>query len=323
GDDLLSGGQGNDLLYGGDGNDTLEGGSGTDKLYGGDGNDTFIAEGKDQYYGGSGEDTIQTDSDLTIDQSFGRGNSIEKIVGDGDSEVRGDNSNNTIDLRNTELEGIAEVDGGKGDDRLYGNDDGNNLDGNKGNDRLYGEAGDDLLSGGQGNDLLYGGEGDDYILGGSGDDQIYAGSGNDYVSGGSGTDTLNFSGRLRDYEFLKSGDNLVIQDSVAGRDGQVVIEDIDNLKFRDGTQSFDDIFSDAQDIGAGEDALALDSFEVQESSWDEIIESASSNESTSDLWEAFSEASSDEQDIEFETDSTENIADDINNSDLGGDDIIS
>ena len=59
---------------------------------------------------------------------------------------------------------------------------------------------DDIIDGGAGNDRLYGNEGDDILKTGSGDDKLYGGSGNDileatgsghqYFDGGEGNDTF-------------------------------------------------------------------------------------------------------------------------------------
>lgn len=102
-----------------------------------------------------------------------------------------------------------------GDDRLVGTLDGDTLEGGAGNDLLYGLDGDDYLDGGTGydridagagNDEIYGGSGNDLIMGGEGDDIIQAGPGNDVVYGGKGDDTFIFNagdGRLtigQDYD---------------------------------------------------------------------------------------------------------------------------
>ena len=85
--------------------------------------------------------------------------------------------------------GNVSVDGGYGNDILYGNAVSNLISGGGGNDYLYGEEGTDKLNGGDGNDVLLGGVGVDTINGGSGIDKIsYAsttlGSG-DLETGGS------------------------------------------------------------------------------------------------------------------------------------------
>ena len=64
------------------------------------------------------------------------------------------------------------IEGGYGNDTLYGNAYGNTISGGSGNDYLYGEDGADKLTGGDGNDVLFGGRGIDTIIGGTGVDKI-------------------------------------------------------------------------------------------------------------------------------------------------------
>lgn len=96
------------------------------------------------------------------------------------------------------------VDGGPGDDSLYGGKRNDVLIGGSGDDMLQGEAGDDQLSGGSGRDTIYGEfraltefsppgrrpAGNDRILGGAGPDSITAGAGRDLVDGGPGNDVI-------------------------------------------------------------------------------------------------------------------------------------
>jgi Ca2+-binding RTX toxin-like protein len=74
------------------------------------------------------------------------------------------------------------------------------LDGGGGNDRLYGfDAA--LLYGGSGNDTLTGSASADVLFGGSGDDQLHGGAGNDWLDGGSGNDLLDGGGGYDTYHF--------------------------------------------------------------------------------------------------------------------------
>ena len=68
-----------------------------------------------------------------------------------------------------------------GDDRM---------DGGKGNDVLFGFAGKDLLIGSKGKDDLDGGDGADTVQGGIGDDRIVGGAGADDLKGGDGADVM-------------------------------------------------------------------------------------------------------------------------------------
>jgi len=71
--------------------------------------------------------------------------------------------------------------GGRGDDRITGNEADNTL---------KGKAGADRLIGGEGDDLLIGGKGADRLFGGAGDDRLKAGPGADRLTGGEGADTF-------------------------------------------------------------------------------------------------------------------------------------
>ena len=84
------------------------------------------------------------------------------------------------------------IDGGKGNDLIYGGGGGDEIDGGKGHDEIYGEAGDDEIEGGKGSDALYGGEGDDTIDGGDSADLIVGGAGDDVLEGGKGADEFVF-----------------------------------------------------------------------------------------------------------------------------------
>ncbi len=82
------------------------------------------------------------------------------------------------------------------------------LDGGAGNDQIYGDGGDDILSGGDNDDLIFGGSGadtidgdagadtldgdagDDILDGGAGNDNVYGGNGDDALDGGANNDTL-------------------------------------------------------------------------------------------------------------------------------------
>ena len=66
---------------------------------------------------------------------------------------------------------IENASGGRGNDRLTGNDANNVIKGNAGNDGLYG---------GLGNDKLFGGAGIDHLTGGLGKDTLTGGAGTDY-----------------------------------------------------------------------------------------------------------------------------------------------
>ncbi|MEN9464138.1 MAG: hypothetical protein RL217_319, partial [Pseudomonadota bacterium] len=64
------------------------------------------------------------------------------------------------------------------------------IEGGAGDDTIYGTTGNDYLVGGDGNDTLHGGAGNDYLLGGAGNDTLYGGAGNDTLTGGAGADVF-------------------------------------------------------------------------------------------------------------------------------------
>lgn len=82
------------------------------------------------------------------------------------------------------------IEGGAGNDIIYGGSGGNVLSGGNGVDTLYGGTGTDSLFGGSAGDTLYGISGNDSLSGGAGDDTLYGGQGEDYLQGGSGNDLL-------------------------------------------------------------------------------------------------------------------------------------
>jgi Ca2+-binding RTX toxin-like protein len=82
------------------------------------------------------------------------------------------------------------IDGGDGNDVLYGGIMNDTINGGAGDDQLFGDDGDDVIKGGAGSDLIEGGAGDDRLYGGDAGDAINGGEGNDRLYGGEGNDTL-------------------------------------------------------------------------------------------------------------------------------------
>src|SRR5262249_44364158 len=76
------------------------------------------------------------------------------------------------------------IQGGAGDDWIYGQD---------GNDDLSGGANDDWIFGGTGADVIKGEGGNDHLFGNSDPDQLFGGPGDDYLEGGPGNDTAKGS----------------------------------------------------------------------------------------------------------------------------------
>jgi Ca2+-binding RTX toxin-like protein len=227
GADDIVGGPGLDDLFGGEGNDNIFGdepnGTGTqdnDILRGEGGDDRLVGwGGADQYIGGSGIDiadynfTAHTFVGITVNlpagTAFGglaEGDTfvgIENVLGTpfGDTII-GDAVPNVL----AGASGADNLNGGLGDDRLYGtfessgagaDTDVDVLDGGDNNDLLSGAGGGDGLGGGQGDDTLIGGNGGDLMFGEAGADifQIAGSEGlGDSFFGGTETDTLLAAG---------------------------------------------------------------------------------------------------------------------------------
>ncbi len=207
GNDVMNGDTGNDTLYGDGGADTIEGGADNDLVYAGDGNDNLDGgAGNDTVYAGAGDDTWQFD-DIGDDVFFGgAGNDV--ISGDlGNDTLYGDDGNDALEGH----EGADFIFGGAGDDYIAGadldgiatpanrtltptvsTDDGSAdyIDGGEGNDTIFGNGGSDTLIGGTGNDTINAGSGHDIVYGGLDNDSIDGSAGNDTVYGGTGDDTI-------------------------------------------------------------------------------------------------------------------------------------
>jgi Ca2+-binding RTX toxin-like protein len=149
GNDVVDGWNGNDLADGGDGGDVLYGYFGDDRLFGGAGNDVMYGEadndfmdgggGADVFWGGTGTDTADYSA-----RTNGVTVTLDDLAGDGQL-LEGDNVH--ADVEN--------VNGGFGNDFLFGTASNNYLQGGGGNDVIYGYAGDDVLDGGVGGVAVY------------------------------------------------------------------------------------------------------------------------------------------------------------------------
>jgi serralysin len=105
--------------------------------------------------GGAGTDTLKASgSSVTLAGFNAATASIEKWQGSGVT-VLGDSANNAFDFRTlTSVSGLVAVDGGAGNDKLYGSRFADTLRGGGGNDTLLGSGGNDILSGGSGVDTF-------------------------------------------------------------------------------------------------------------------------------------------------------------------------
>lgn len=124
---------------------------------------------------------------------------------------------------------MAVINGGNGNDLLFGTTGNDTIRGRSGDDILFGEAGNDLLKGGRGQDILFGGIGDDRLYGGGGhdhligedgNDQLYGGNGNDTLIGGAGIDVLS-GGNGADTIYLQGGSDT----ATGGADADIFVID--------------------------------------------------------------------------------------------------
>lgn len=188
GADTLTGGPQRDAFVGGPGPDTLRGGGDADSLQGDEGA-TVTAD--DVLDGGPGIDQVTyRDRELPVTADLRSGSAgspgehdsltgIENVEGGlRENTLTGDDGPNVLQASFTaagRVTGAAILDGGGGNDGLYGG---------LRSDRILGGAGDDTLDGGVSRrpDELRGGEGNDSISGSQGADRISGGPGDDAIT---------------------------------------------------------------------------------------------------------------------------------------------
>ncbi len=198
GDDLIFGFAGNDVIAGGAGNDIISGGDGADTVTGGAGDDTLYGHGA----AGDGDGTGGADTAVYADARAGyrisavtTGSGVAVLSVRDVSTATGDEGTDTL----TGFEALRFDDGtfrvagsGSNDGEILVGTGGSEregaaLDGGDGDDTIFGFAGDDVIHGGDGDDIMTGGAGDDVIDGGghdTADAAVYLGRHN----GGTGSE---------------------------------------------------------------------------------------------------------------------------------------
>lgn len=258
GDDKLFGGTGKDSLKGVAGNDTLDGGLGTDTLNGGTGNDTYIIDG-------TPSETYDADliinDEITEPANSGTDTVVLTIQGFAGSYINYyslENNLENLTLKGQEYDYGIIIQGNAKDNVIFGGDLINEYDpglkssepylyglqGGGGNDKLYGEAGDDGLAGDSGNDTLIGGDSYDELYGGVGFDSLIGGTDDDSLDGGAGTDTL-IGGTGNDIYFIDSAIDTITEYFNQGSDGVVSAlnyilgenSNLENLELDDSAES--------------------------------------------------------------------------------------
>jgi Ca2+-binding RTX toxin-like protein/streptogramin lyase len=209
GDDTLIGGPGRDVIYGEDGNDLILGGDGGDYLDGGNGNDTIYGElGRDTVQGGPGDDLLSAWYDNAVRQQLGLPLVRDMTAAEREQYRRQLEADRALyapeefQLRNIPPEQrtpeqqrrlawlqdqLTYIDETLVDLRDYQSVDVDIVDGGPGDDTIYGSPYNDLLNGGEGNDVIYYSSGDDTIFGGDGYDTYV-------VQGTEGNDVINVIG---------------------------------------------------------------------------------------------------------------------------------
>ena len=224
GDDTLRGDAGRDNIIGGLGDDVLRGGNGRDTFFWNltDGNDDVDGQGPTGPGSGGVDRQIVIGTALndvfTIDAAGGEtviseanggtlsiGRGIEELrveTSTGDDQVTindltdgsvqrivalGDAGNDRLDAQNIGA-GVVSLNGGQGDDVLFGGPQGDTLRGGSGDDTMFGGQGADDLKGSNGSDLFLWSQGDgsDTVDGGDGGDRL------DVTTNG-GADTFHFA----------------------------------------------------------------------------------------------------------------------------------
>jgi len=77
------------------------------------------------------------------------------------------------------------------------------------------------------------GSNDSNIIGNEHDNVLMGNSGTNIVDGGKGHDVYQLRGNLSEYTFVKSGSSMTITDTVFGRDGKSILENIDVVRATD------------------------------------------------------------------------------------------
>ena len=202
GDDLNSienviGSDHRDILTAADGGSVITGGEEDDTLAGGSGSDTFV------FASGDGDDEInsftitggQDKIDLSAFTSIASLDDLKDDISNRGGDIE-------IDLPSGGEIRLNDAGGfNASDDDYYGLTADNfifytkRISGNMGdrfNNEINGGSGDDAIYGEQGRDILNGGGGDDEIYGGEDEDTINGGEGDDWLDGGPGDDTFVF-----------------------------------------------------------------------------------------------------------------------------------
>ena len=211
GDDVINGNGGGDQLLGNGGNDILTGGEGDDILIGGEGNDVARFDDKDAFV------TISEDPEVE-----------GRIIATREVE---DADGNTV-IEENQLVGVEQVVFGAGGGviNVPGITELSILEGGAGDDFLFGAVEDDLVNAGAGNDFVLGRLGNDVLNGDAGMDILFGGEGNDVLNGGADNDGLLGGVGSDTFVFQTGGANDVVSDFTSGDDQvYLAVAGVDNF----------------------------------------------------------------------------------------------
>jgi Ca2+-binding RTX toxin-like protein len=262
-------------MRGGDGNDILtktvtpfaaqyqpgNGNNAIDRLDGGAGDDEISSTIRAVMIGGTGTDTLVMSGDANSQTlNFGLGNTVFDLANGGSIQgfenviYNGGGGNETVYVKG----GQNALDGNGGTDfiEIDFRSTGNNVSGflqagglfyvnggsygvtsvrtfetiqirtGNGDDDIQARGGTGPVTLSDAVMIVYAGAGDDLIAGGLRDD---------FIDGGDGADTARFVGTRAQYTITYVGNEIRVQDNVAGRDGFDRLVNVEYLRFSDGT----------------------------------------------------------------------------------------
>jgi YD repeat-containing protein len=241
---VIDGGAGNDRIGAGSADDLVKGGEGNDSIFGMGGADVLLGEAGDDHICGDGTGTLV---------------------------------NGSLVYATPDQQGADFIDGGEGNDVLFGQGNDDVLYGGDGNDRMWGDDSDpvNVPTSVHGNDYLDGEDGDDSIVGGGKDDTLYGGAGNDALWGDDRDPTKTpLSVHGSDYLDGEEGDDTLVgggkDDTLYGGTGNDELWGDDNIQnnvtgeytgndYLDGEDGNDSVWGGGRDDtlygGTGNDVL--------------------------------------------------------------------
>ena len=162
-DDIIIGSFLNELISGSGGNDIIQGNNGEDIIYGGDGSDSIQGgEGIDNIFGEDGDDFIYADGSTSLADSL-IGDEIA-IVNNLNDWLLGVDNQNFVTITDISITGnsVSDVFISLNSNMLVFSE--SYLDGGNGDDHLFGGSLNDVLTGGPGRDFYDCNEGLDRVL---------------------------------------------------------------------------------------------------------------------------------------------------------------